>query len=79
MKRCPTVRRPGRQTAVGSRQGSGWPVGAPWGPIETLRARGDAVESRRVTTCSELRWKSHIFFWAETDMPQKLIYFWVSL
>ena len=45
--------------------------GQPSGPDETLRARGDAVKSRRVTTCSELRWKAHIFFWAKTDMPKK--------
>ena len=32
-----------------------------------------------MTTCSELRWKAHIFFWAKTDMPQKMIIFFVLL
>ena len=37
---------------MGTDGADGWP----WGPDETPRFRGHAVESRKVTTCPELRW-----------------------
>ena len=71
--------KPGDSYETGADGAGGWPSGAaetlrPRG--DAVRARGDAVESCRVTTCSELRWKAHISFWAKTDMPKQLIYFW---
>ena len=37
---------------MGADGADGWP----WGPEETPRVCGHAVESRQVTICPELRW-----------------------
>ena len=55
MKRGLTGRAVGRRVPArppGPDGADGWP----WGPDETPRFRGHAVESRKVTTCPELRW-----------------------
>ena len=74
--------KPGDSYETGADGAGGWP----WGAAETLRprgdavrARGDVVESCRLTTCPELRWKAHFFFRAKTDMPQNMTHFWVLL
>ena len=51
-------------------------VACPEGPSLNRAPIRDSRATRRMTTCPELRWKAHIFFWATTDMPPKLTYFW---
>ena len=51
------IRRVARLSRIGAR--------LMYGPIR------DPDVTQQVTTCPELRWKAHIFFWAKTDMPKK--------
>ena len=70
----------------GGRQGPTWPrrahgdaVTCQGGPNINRAPVRDSRATRQVTTCSELRWKAHIFFCAKTDMPPKLPIFLVLL
>ena len=49
--------------------GPGGPVGTPWRAQGVRTSIVHQYGTRRMTTCSELRWKAHFFFWAKTDMP----------
>ena len=78
MKRGPTVPPGVRRGPVGSRRGPGGPVGTPEGPVwvrtSIVHRYGTVerpVEPRRVTTCSELRWKEHIFSGRKLTCPKK--------
>ena len=61
----------GRVGPMKPRRARGDAVACPGGPNINRAPIRDTRATRRMTTCSELRWKAHIFFWAKTDMPKK--------
>ena len=73
------VRRCRRRSAGGPSEPDGVAAACPGGPNINRAPIRDSRATRRMTTCSELRWKAHISFWAKTDMPQKMTSFWVLL
>ena len=72
MKISRTVPPAGRRVPTGLRRARGDAMACPGGPNINCAPIRDSRATRRVTTCSELRWQAHIFFWAKTDMPQEI-------
>ena len=68
----------GRRGPMGPRSAHGDAVACPGGPNINCATIRDSRATRRMTTCSELRWMSHFFFWAKTDIPppEKSPIFW---
>ena len=69
----------GRRGPTGPRRARGDAVACPGGPNINRAPIRDSRATRRMTTCSELRLKAHIFFWAKTDMPPQMTYLLVLL
>ena len=69
----------GRRGPTRPRRAHGDAVECPGGLNINRAPIRDSRATRRMTTSPELRWKAHIFFWAKTDMPPKIIHVLVLL
>ena len=78
MKISRTVPLGGRRGPTGAQTACGDAVACPRGPNITCAQIWDSQATRRMTTCSELRWKTH-FFPGENRHAQKITYFLVLL